>query len=135
LAGPSLKWRRPIDAGAAVVHADATCVYTIGEELCCIDLASRDMRWSIKTPVDSGDTRPLVVARRDANGGGGEHVHLFGSRGVYDIDLRDGARSIFRGYDRDGIGGAVWRAGDRLVCVSNRAVTAYPLGASRGSGK
>jgi outer membrane protein assembly factor BamB len=133
LTGPSLKWKRPIDAGAAVVHADERAIYTLGEELCRIDLATRDMTWSTKTPIDTGETKPAVV-HGSGGGGGGDapRVQLLGGRGVYDIDLRDGARTILRGYDREATGGAVWRVGDRLICVSNRAVTAYPLVAGNG---
>ena len=53
---------------------------------------------------------------------------MFLGRGVYEIDRQTGdTLRIFRGADKECLGGALWRTGDRLVTVSNRAVTAYPI--------
>jgi len=48
-------------------------------------------------------------------------------RGVFQIDPAKRDISIFRGYDHDAFGGVVLRVGDKLITVSNQAVTAYPL--------
>ncbi len=122
--GPALRWRRPVDSNATIVAADESSLLMLSEEIDAIDPGTREMRWSAKTPIDTGDAQALVA---------GGHVYLYGSRGVYDIDGRSGERAIFRGYDHDGVGGVVLRVGDRLVCVSNRAVTAYPLQPSEPS--
>jgi hypothetical protein len=68
----------------------------------------------------------------------GNRLYVFSSRGIYEIDTATGdpTRAPFRGADLDSLGGALLRCGDRLVSVSNLAVTAYPLPApARAEGR
>jgi outer membrane protein assembly factor BamB len=120
LAGPSLKWKRPIDDSVTIADADAHGLYLIGTEADCIDPVSRDMQWSTELSIDTGFIRPLVS---------GGHLYVFGQRGVHQVDSASGDTGpIFRGFDHDGTGGALWRTPGRLITISNRAITAYPLG-------
>ena len=68
---------------------------------------------------------PLVSERR---------AYAFAPRGIYEMDLTNGDTvRIFRGHDRDSIGGALRRVPGRIITVSNLAVTAYPT--TDGGGK
>lgn len=118
LSGPSLKWSRPAELSSFIVGADANSVYLLGRQLDCIDAASKDLRWSSKTPGISGAVEPRMM---------GSHLYVYGARGLYDVDLATGDPKIFYGYDRDSYGGSILRVGNRLICVSNRSVTAYSL--------
>ena len=128
LGGPSLKWRRtaePADMLAGIRGgraAGAASALLLGESASAIDLSSRAMRWSTGLPVETGMLRPLLA---------GDRLYVFSSRGVFELDAATGdpARPPFRGADLESLGGALWRCGDRLVSVSNLAVTAYPLSA------
>ena len=129
LAGPAVKWKRPLDTHATVADIDDKCVYTMGEELSAIDLNTRQMKWSTKLPIATGSLR-LVR--------GGSSFFVFSTRGVFEVDAATGDPSpkVFRVADKDSLGGRLWRAPDRLITVSNLAVTAYPLGgeAARSGG-
>jgi outer membrane protein assembly factor BamB len=128
LAGPALKWKRPADSsetivgvggGGAAGPANAN-VYLLGDDVSAIDLSTRAMRWSTSLPIETGMLRPIL---------GGDRLYIFSGRGVFQIDTASGdpAGRPFRGADMDSLGGALLRCGDRLVSVSNLAVTAYPL--------
>jgi hypothetical protein len=60
---------------------------------------------------------------------GGDRLYVFSGRGVFQLDTASGdpAGKPFRGADLESMGGALYRCNDRLVAVSNLAVTAYPL--------
>jgi outer membrane protein assembly factor BamB len=122
LSGPTLKWKRPIEPSVTLVAADERNLYLVGAEADCIDGDSHALRWSDKLSVGTRDVLPLFT---------GSHLYVFGERGIHDIQTADGtAGPIFRGYDRDGAGGALWQTGDRLITVSSSAITAYPLEAA-----
>jgi hypothetical protein len=106
-------------------------LYILGEELCAIDLASkapepvrpgafdvgpREMRWSAPTALGPRQFQPLVE---------GSRAYVFGRKGLVGVDLRSGATETFSGSEKGG--GAVLRLGDRVICVSNRGVTAYAI--------
>lgn len=124
-AGPSLKWQRRVDADVAVFSAGASMFYLLGNELSAIDPATRDMRWSARTPLGSRQFRPVVDGGR---------AYVFGLTGVYGVDLQGGAIRSFAGVGVDSGGGAVIRADDRLVCISTRAATAYAVPGKPGGG-
>jgi len=46
---------------------------------------------------------------------------------LYAVDLHNGSRSKFDSYDQWGFGGTVLRANGKIISVSNRMVTAYPI--------
>ncbi|HEX4796988.1 MAG TPA: PQQ-binding-like beta-propeller repeat protein [Humisphaera sp.] len=113
---PSLKWRRRIDSDKAIIAADSSMAYVLGDDLNGIDLATREMLWSARTPLGSRQFQPLVH---------GSKAYVFGTDGLHGLDLQRGSSEIFSTADRGG--GAVLQLGDRMICVSNHAVTAYPL--------
>jgi outer membrane protein assembly factor BamB len=122
LSGPVLKWKRPIEPSVTLGAADERSLYLVGAEADCIDADSHALRWSDKLSVGTRDVLPLFA---------GPHLYVFGERGIHDIQTADGtAGPIFRGYDRDGSGGALWQTGDRLITVSSSAITAYPAAAA-----
>ena len=122
LAGPALLWRRPLDRESSILPLPGGRLLSFGQDFAAIDIAgdARRMAWSAPMPPLIGRLTPLV---------GEQRVLAFAPRGIYEIDLADGDTvRIFRGYDRDSIGGTLWRAPGRLIAVSNLAVTAYPTG-------
>jgi outer membrane protein assembly factor BamB len=123
LTGPSVKWRRPVDADSGMVSVSPDGnLYMIGASADAISTDDKRMLWSDKLSIATGEVRPLLA---------GGHLYAFGKRGVHDVVLADGSEPNppFRGADRDSAGGLVLRAGGRLlITVSNAAVTAYPLG-------
>jgi hypothetical protein len=123
LTGPSLLWRRPMDASAAIVHADQQGVLLLGEDLSYMDWGSRQLQWSAHLPGLGSAVRPVLSPG---------HIDLFLPRGIFDMDTSDGdTLRIFRGYEHDSSGGTLWRAGDRLIAVSNRSITAYRVAMDR----
>jgi len=82
------------------------------------------MQWSPTIPVLSDAMRPLAA--------GGDYF-VFTSRGIYSIDPAKRDIRIFRGYDKEATGGVLLRVGDRLIAVSNVAITAYPIGNGGGT--
>ena len=120
LAGPSLKWKRSADPSDTIAAVGRDSLLMVGQDVSVIDLTSRAMRWSTSIPVETGMLRPIL---------GGERLYVFSGRGVFQLDTANGdpAGRPFRGADLESMGGALFRCGDRLVAVSNLAVTAYPL--------
>jgi hypothetical protein len=133
LAGPSLKWKRAADPsdmivgirGAAAVEGGepgsrGANLYLVGAGASAIDLSTRAMRWSTRLPVETGMLTPIMDGNR---------LYVLSGRGIFRIDTATGdpAGPPFRGADMESLGGGLLRCGDRLVAVSNLAVTAYPL--------
>ncbi len=120
LAGPSLKWKRPADPFETIVGLDSARIYTAGQDVGGIDLGSHALIWSTRLPEITGTYRPMMS---------GESIFYFLGRGVYQIDSAQGdIKRIFRGYDRDSSGGAVYQTAIGLITVSDKALTAYPSG-------
>jgi hypothetical protein len=120
-AGPGLRWQRRVDRDTTIAAVDGTSVYMLGEELSCIDMATREMRWSAPTPLGPRQFQPWVEGAR---------AYVFGIKGLNGVDLRDGTTETFSGYAKGG--GAALRLGERMICVSNASVTAYPIGKTEG---
>lgn len=119
LTAPSLLWRRPVDASQMIAHADRQGVLLLGEDLSYMDFSSRDLVWSARLPGLGTAIGPVLSPG---------HIDLFLPRGIFDMDTTDGdTLAIFRGYDHDTAGGTLWRSGDRLITVSDRSITAYPI--------
>jgi outer membrane protein assembly factor BamB len=119
LAGPNLKWKRPLESTETVVGMDNDHLYTAGRDVGAIDFASHALLWSTRLPLTSGTYKPMMS---------GESIFYFLGRGVYQVDAKTGdIKRIFRGYDRDSMGGAVYQSSIGLITVSNQALTAYPL--------
>lgn len=127
LAGPSLKWSRAVGADTTVVGHDEQHFYLLSSgqdntSLSTVQWEGMKMVKSSKLPDATDGIRPIGAA--------GNYL-VFLSRGIFAVnanepDVTKDTRA-FRGADRDSLGGALIRVGDKLVSVSNLAVTAYPL--------
>ncbi len=120
LSEPKLAWKRPAEQSDMLAGMDGSSLYLVGSNFSVIDRQSRVMQWSPTIPVMADAMRPLIA--------GSEYL-VFTSRGIYRIDPAKRDVNIFRGYERDVMGGVMLRIGDKLVTVSNVAITAYPLSA------
>jgi outer membrane protein assembly factor BamB len=117
--GPAIKWKRRIDPEVGIASFDGRNLLLAGSEIECIGNAAQVMQWDDKTTTKTGAIQPLIR---------GDWMYIFGSRGIESINLSTGETGpTFRGYDHDSDGGVLWKTSNRLVTVSCRAVTAYPL--------
>ena len=120
---PSLKWRRRIGPEEMVIGVHGDVAYLQGQDLSGLDLKTQQLLWSTKIPVQTGLIKPLVEEN---------HIYVASERGIYDVDPSNGdVLHIFRGADKEASGGRLLVAhgstGDELICVTDTAVTAYPL--------
>ncbi|HEV2972197.1 MAG TPA: PQQ-binding-like beta-propeller repeat protein [Pirellulales bacterium] len=116
---PSVKWKRPISADESVAAIDGQTAYLLGHELSALDLKSRKLLWSTKIPGENVALKPLACP---------EHVFVPTARGIFDIDPANGdIRRVFRGADRESGLCRLLLAGDKLIGISDTAVTAYPI--------
>jgi outer membrane protein assembly factor BamB len=116
-AAPELKWKRPITTRDSVVAIIGPTAYFLGHELSALDLKSRDLKWSTALPGEPLNLRPLISA---------EHILAPTARGIFDIDPTSGdIRRVFRGADRQSQPRQLLLAGDKLISISDKAVTAY----------
>lgn len=112
-------WKRPIKKSAQLVGVDDNNCYLLSRELECIDRRTQKLRWSITLPIAGGG---LSVVPTE-NG-----LLVNTARGLFEISGENGnVLNIFRGIDMASSGGAIRMVGDRVLCVSNRALTMYPL--------
>ncbi len=120
LTGPTLRWRRPADGTEQIAAITPQRMLLLGDEASAIDMAGdRPMLWSLRLPALTGEMRPITA---------GDSFYAFVSRGIYQIDAKTGNTvKIFRGADRDALGGQLYVLKDKLIAVSNLKVTAYPL--------
>ena len=118
-AAPGVNWKRPFTAEESVAAIDGNIAYLVGHELSALDLKSRKLLWSTKLPAQTNTPVPLVCP---------DHIYVPTARGIFDLDPANGdIRQVFRGADRDSSGGKLLVAGDKLIYVSDTAVTAYPI--------
>ncbi len=119
---PSVRWRRTVDTDDGLAMVDDAQMLLVGPDVENLDATAADhpMRFGIKSSVATGGIRPVVA---------GGHLYLLGSKGVEDVRVADGTAGgpAFRGYEPGGSGGTLWTTPDRLVTVTGRAITAYPL--------
>ena len=116
---PEIKWKRRIDSDGGIACFDGKSLVLTGPETECIDAESRVLQWDNKTFIRTGVIHPLIQ---------GDWMYLFSSKGVDSTRLSTGeVGPRFKGYDHDGDGGVLWKTPARLVTVSSRAITAYPL--------
>ena len=120
LSGPSLRWRRPVAGSDAIADINASAMLLLGSEASAVDMTGeRPMLWSIRLPAETGQMRPICA---------GDSLYAFVSRGIFQVDAKTGDTArIFRGADRDALGGLLYATPERLIAVSNLKVTAYPL--------
>jgi outer membrane protein assembly factor BamB len=116
--GPRLKWKWQDAESANLVGIDDTDVYLFSNELCPINRAKPEMRWSRRFTVDMEGIGAVV---------GTKAALVFTSRGLFEVSKETGDdRRTFRGADLGAAGGTMLTGGGRLICISNMSVTAYP---------
>jgi outer membrane protein assembly factor BamB len=114
----AVSWRRPIGKAVRIAAVDGPTIYLGGEELAALDAETRELRWAVRLP--GGSYRGTVVARPDG-------VWQATPRGLFELDPKDGTvRRIFRGDDLGVDSADLLPTPDRLLIVTNRAITAYP---------
>jgi outer membrane protein assembly factor BamB len=113
-------WTRPANAASVLVGVDERYVYVLERELMAIDRATQRMVWSVALPIAAGQLSVIV---------GDESLLAFTSRGVFEVSKTNGdVQHIVRGGDLTSTGGRIARIGDKLICISRQAITAYDLG-------
>ncbi|HKD37670.1 MAG TPA: PQQ-binding-like beta-propeller repeat protein, partial [Pirellulales bacterium] len=118
-AAPSVQWKRPISSDEAIATIEGQTAYLVGSEVSALDLKSRKLLWSTKLPQSGVTPSPLIVP---------DHVYVPTSRGIFDLDPGNGdIRRVFRGADRESGSARLLLAGDKLISMSDTAVTAYPV--------
>lgn len=127
LGSPQLKWKRPVGDDTSIVGYDDQNFYLLstGQDntsLSTVDWQSGKMLRSSKLPDANENVRAIAA---------GTSYLVFLSRGIFEVDtaVTDVTRDTrtFRGIDKDALGGILLRTGDKLISVSNLAVTAYPV--------
>jgi hypothetical protein len=122
--GGDIRWERPANPGAALAGWDAECFYLVANEMTAVDRRRRTLRWSTALPMHVVNPSAFL---------GSDGPHILTSRGIYGLNPGNGdPRRIFRGHDPFAKGGHIVVVGERYLCVSNQAITAY--GGSRGTG-
>jgi outer membrane protein assembly factor BamB len=116
---PSLQWKRPISSDESIATIDGQTAYLVGNEISALDLKSRKLLWSTKLPQAGATPMPLIVP---------DHVYVPTSRGIFDLDPANGdIRRVFRGADRESGSSRLLLAGDKLISMSDTALTAYSV--------
>lgn len=116
---PKLAWKRPVSESAMLVGVDGDTLYLSGEEVLAIDMATQKLKWASRLPAGTGWLKPLVTGGR---------FYQFTSRGIFELDKANGDTDrLFRGSDLDSLGGVIMATPERVITVSNLAVTAYAI--------
>ncbi|MDG3008275.1 PQQ-binding-like beta-propeller repeat protein [Paludisphaera mucosa] len=114
----TVAWRRPIGKAVRVLGVDDRSIYLGGEEIAALDVGTRALSWATRLP--GGSLKGTVLIRPDG-------IWQGTPRGVFELDPRTGhVRRIFRGEDLGADAAGLLVTRDRLLTVSNRAITAYP---------
>jgi outer membrane protein assembly factor BamB len=118
-----LLWERAVSKDARLLGVDERSLYLGGQELGSMDLKTRTLSWATRLPGGSLEASALIRP---------EGIFQLTPRGVFELDPRTGdVRRVFRGEDLGSAGGDLVLTDDRLLAVSNRAITAYPRRADR----
>ncbi len=116
---PKLDWRRTVSSEEMVAGVQGQTAFLLGASVSALDLKTRRLLWSTKIPVATGLIQAVV---RPA------HIYVATQRGIFDIDPANGdVLHIYRGADKDSPGGRLMVASDKLICVTDSAVTAYAI--------
>ena len=119
LAAKKMLWERPIKTSAQLVGIDQKNIYLLSRELEAIDRKSHELNWAVKLPVAAGGMSALLDP---------EQLWVFTSRGIFEISKTNGdILGIYRGHDLSSLGGSIDFRQGLIMCVSNQAVTAYPV--------
>lgn len=133
LSGPKLKFNRVVGSETMLAGFDDKNFYLLSTgmsanggsqtALGACDWQTGRMFKSSSLPLANEMVRPIVAGAR---------YYIFLSLGIFEVDttVADITRDTraFRGADREAIGGALLRAGNKLISVSNLSITAYATG-------
>ena len=122
--GPTMLWKRPLGKDTGVAAFEGDRLLTVGTDAGAIGAGDHALKWSTPLRVQTGGLVPVVA---------GKQMLVSSARGIYRISTDTGdVLKVHRGADKDTAGGALFLAGDKLINVTNRTVTAYPLADSEG---
>ena len=111
-------WKRPVKVSAQLVGIDQKNVYLMSKELEALDRKSHQLNWAVSLPVAAGGLSALIDPK---------DAWVFTSRGVFQVSKTNGdIIKIYRNSDFSSLGGAIDLHNGLMICISNRAVTAYP---------
>lgn len=112
-------WVRQIQSASQVVAIDETSVFVLGEELLALDRETGGLVWAARLPMQNSGLSAEIL---------GEAIVVFTGRGLYELNRHDGSViRIHREVDSESNGGKVLRFGDKLITVSERAISAWQL--------
>ncbi|MEM7395000.1 MAG: hypothetical protein AAF492_21925, partial [Verrucomicrobiota bacterium] len=112
-------WNRPAGQSDMIISVDDKHIYLLGKEVIAIDKKWRSMLWATKIAALANKMGSLMTD---------QHIYVFGSRGIYELDKTSGdVNRMFRGADNKALGGYLMVVNDLLISVSNEAITAYRL--------
>ena len=121
LAQGKIIWKHPTVSAGMLLGVDEDFVYLGNSELSAYDRKDGKLRWSLRVPIFGGGLR-LIRSKGS--------VFLASQRGLIEIDRATGVRKrLVRHADSESSGVSMSVFQDRLITVSNRAVTAYSLSA------
>ena len=81
---------RRVDADTSLMGSESSSLLLLGEEF-DIDLASREMQWSVRIPMGTRQGQPLLS---------GSKAFVYGSKGLVGVDLSSGKVETFAGYEK-----------------------------------
>lgn len=111
-------WKRPIKKSAQLVGIDQKNLYLMSKELEALDRKTNQLNWAVALPIAAGGLSALIAP---------DEVSVFTRRGIFEISKTNGdIKQIYRGNDLTSLGGAIKYCKGLVICVSNRAISAYP---------
>jgi outer membrane protein assembly factor BamB len=130
-AAPKLLWSRAIAPESVLVGVDADHLYVLSRELMAIERDTQKLAWARRLPIEGGGLSAVV---------GEQTLYVCSTRGIYCLSRSDGSlEAIFRGEDLGAVGAWIDVVGEKLISITNSAITAYsippePASADTGAG-
>ena len=119
VAGRQVLWSRRAAAESQIVAVDEDHVYLLGEDMTALRREDGELAWSVPLPTGNGGLSCVLLE---------DTLAVFTDRGLFELRRGDGGLArIHREVEPDSSGGRVLLAGGRLITVSERNVTAYPV--------
>ncbi|MCL2647485.1 MAG: PQQ-binding-like beta-propeller repeat protein [Phycisphaerales bacterium] len=134
LSGPKLRWKRTIDGDSQLLSVNAQQAYILGQGttggtyFAMLDLKNRDaIAWSEYLGTERTSLTPLMMK---------DHVYFLTATGIVDIDPTLPPRTVHlrsttRWGDREVSGGRLLLTGNKLISVTDLAVSAYEMKSER----